>query len=52
MADNPYFKDPEKQKRLEEAIRYGFIAKDPMTLKYTLTPAGMERWKYEMSFKR
>jgi LAS superfamily LD-carboxypeptidase LdcB len=50
MVADPYFKDPEKEAKLQEAIRYGFIIKNPDG-KYAITPVGIQRWMYEKTSK-
>lgn len=49
-----YYQDPEKQKKLEEAIEMGFIIRTRHpdgVLCYELTPAGLHQWQLERIFR-
>lgn len=53
MTQKIYYADPEKQERLEEAIRRGYIIRerDPDGVyRYILTQRGMNRWVNEQFF--
>lgn len=49
-----YYSDPEKQEKLEEAIRLGFIEMsrdNDGLIRYKLTNKGMVQWQREIMFK-
>lgn len=51
---NIYYRDPDKQAKLEAAINLGFISRQlgaDSVYTYALTPSGQNQWMVEKIFK-